>query len=115
MDKIECHKKDKKIYTKDMIVNMILEDCNYSKKCVNTIYDSLCNNITKILSYANDKNDIQIRIFNGFSIDSTFIDEEEHFNRLTGENILTKKKIRIKPNVTRHYMKKVSDIGMCNK
>ena len=101
--------KVKKTYTKDMLIRDIALKCNKDINTVRTFYHTLEENITKLLSSANENTDITIRLFEGISIDSTFIPEKMKLNNLTGKVITSKSKIKPKANITRNYRNKLTD------
>lgn len=99
--------KNKTTYTKDMLVRNIAELCNKDLSTVRSIYNSLEDSIVKILSSANNDTDISIRLFEGITIDSTYIPEKTKVNNLTGKVITTTSKIKPKANITRTYRNKL--------
>ena len=107
-NEIEVQDKIKKTYTKDMLIRSIAEKCNKDINTVRTIYHTLEETITKLLSSANENTDITIRLFEGISIDSTFIPEKTKLNNLTGKVITSKSKIKPKANITRNYRDKLT-------
>lgn len=101
--------KKKLTYTKDMLVRNIAEECGNELKTVRSIYNSLEDNITALLSSANHDTDVMIRLFEGISINSTFMPEKIKVNNLTGEKITTTSKIRPKAHITRNYCEKLNN------
>ena len=126
MEKSKSKNKVKNTYTKDMIIKSIAEKCG-KKLCnirkdkdsdrlrsgeelgiVRAIYGMLEENICNILSSANLDTDVTIRLFEGISIDSTFIPEKTKINNLTGKVITSTSKIKPKANITRNYRDKLT-------
>ena len=100
--------KNKNTYTKDMLIKTIAQECRESVNIVRNIYNSLEQNIYDILSTADLDNDVSIRIFEGVTLDSSFIPEKTKVNNLTGEVIVATSKIKPKANITRSYCEKLT-------
>jgi nucleoid DNA-binding protein len=105
---LKAQDKIKNTYTKDMLVRKIAEDCKKDTNSVRTIYNALEKIIAKLLSSANSNTDVSIRLFEGISIDSTFVPEKTKINNLTGEIITSTSKIKPKANITRNYRDKLT-------
>ena len=101
--------KAKTTYTKDMLVKRIASECGESSKTVRDIYNAIEEDVAKLLSCANENTDISIRLFEGITLDSTFLPEKEKLNNLTGETIMTLKKIKPKAHITRNYCEKITN------
>lgn len=128
-NKTNTKEKAKVTYTREMLIKSIIEECgrkfgnirNKEKKeldilrageesnIVRSIYGILERRIEELLSSADANTDISIRLFEGISIDSTFIPEKTKLNNLTGEVITAAKKIRPKANITRNYREKLTE------
>lgn len=102
-------KRDKLTYTKDMLIKRISKECGYNTRMVKAFYNALEGDVVNLLSYANPDTDISIRLFEGITINSTFMPEKEKVNNLTGKPIITKSKVKAKANVTRSYCEKITD------
>lgn len=107
-NKTKVQDKVKNTYTKDMLIRNIAEKCNKDINAVRTFYHTLEETIAKLLSSANPNTDITIRLFEGITIDSTFIPEKTKVNNLTGKVITSKSKIKPKANITRNYRDKLT-------
>lgn len=101
--------KTNRTYTKQMLIREIANECRKDVRTVSTVYNLLEENIKRILSTADQDTDVKIRLFDGISIDGTFIPERTKLNNLTGEFITTKSKIRPKAKITRYYCDKVTE------
>ena len=101
--------KTKITYTKDMLIKKIAEEYGIGVKIVRSIYNQLEEDIFEILSSANLNTDVSIRLFEGISIDSSFLPEKTKVNNLTGETIVASSKIKPKANITRNYCEKLTD------
>ena len=106
---LESNKKTKTTYTKDMLIKKIAEEYGTGVRIVRSIYNALEDNIFEILSSANLNTDISIRLFEGISIDSSFLPEKTKINNLTGETIIASSKIKPKANITRNYCEKLTN------
>lgn len=100
--------KTKVVYTKDMIIKCIADRCDKDLKTVRAIYNTLEKNIAEYLSSADLDKDISIRLFEGITIDSTFVPEKTKVNNLTGNVITSSSKIKPKANITRSYREKIT-------
>ena len=108
-NKIDVQEKVKHTYTKDMLVRNIADMCDENMSTIRNIYNLLEQNIVRLLSSADQNTDISIRLFEGITIDSTFIPEKTKLNNLTGEVITTISKIKPKANITRSYCEKLTN------
>lgn len=106
---MESQDKTKVTYTKDMLIKRISNECHIDPKTVRKIYNALEDDIVDILSDANMDTDVVIRLFEGITLNSTFVPEENKINNLTGELITSKSKIRPKANITRYYRDKITN------
>lgn len=100
--------KVKHTYTKDMLIRSISDMCNKDIRTVRNIYNALEETIAKLLSSATLDTNVSIRLFEGITIDSTFIPEKTKVNNLTGEVITATSKIKPKANITRNYRNKLT-------
>ena len=100
--------KTKVVYTKDMLIRNIAEVCKKDKRTVRAIYNTLEDYIVEYLSSANLDTDISIRLFEGITVDSTFVPEKTKVNNLTGQVITSTSKIKPKANITRSYREKLT-------
>lgn len=105
---LDVQKKTKMTYTKDMLIKNIAELCGKNIVTVRAVYNALEDVIEKHLSSATLDTDVSLRLFEGVTIDSTFIPEKTKVNNLTGKVITTTSKIKPKANVTRYYCERLS-------
>ena len=105
---LKSNDKNKNTYTKDALIRNVAEKCRKDIGTVRTIYNTLEDTISNLLSSANSNTDVTIRLFEGITIDSTFIPEETKINNLTGKVITSKSKIKPKANITRNYRDKLT-------
>ena len=76
---------------------------------VKDIYNALEKNIFDILSSVKENGDISIRLFEGISLDGTYIPEKTKQNNLTGEVNFVDSKIKPKFTITRSYCEKLNN------
>lgn len=99
---------EKKTYTKDMLIKIVSKDCMIDRRTVKKVYESLESNIANILSDADESNNMSIRLFEGISLNSTYIPEHDKVNNLTGNVVTVAGKIKPKAHVTESYAKKLN-------
>ena len=98
----------KTTYTKDMLIRKISNICGKDINSIRTMYNALEDTLANLLSLAKQDNDISVRLFEGITIDSTYIPEKTKVNNLTGKIITTTSKIKPKANITRTYCNKLT-------
>lgn len=81
---------------------------SHSKRVIKDVYDVLEDILFNILSSVNNKQDICIKLFEGISLDGTYVPEKTKKNNLTGETKLVHSKIKPKFNITRSYCEKLN-------
>ena len=95
-------------YTKEMLMRDIASKCRRDINTVRRIYSALEENIAELLSSASSEVDVSIRLFEGITLDSTYVPEKVKLNNLTGETITAMSKIKPKANITRNYREKLT-------
>ena len=105
---LKTQDKVKHTYTKDMLIRSIADACHKDMGTVRSVYNTLEENVAKLLSSATPDADISIRLFEGITIDSTFVPEKTKVNNLTGNVITSTSKIKPKANITRSYRNKLT-------
>lgn len=98
--------KNKLKITKDDLVKSIAKQSNNTQKNVREIFNLLENEIFALLSNANKEQDVEIRLFEGITLNSEFIPEKERFNNLTKKMEFVDKRIKPKANISRTYCEK---------
>ena len=101
--------KEKFKITKEVLIKDIAKQTNKNINDVKDIYNTLEKTIFDILSSVEINGDITIRLFEGVSLDGTYIPEKTKQNNLTGEVSLVKSKIKPKFNITRSYCEKLNN------
>lgn len=94
--------------TKDALIKDIAKQTNKSVSDIKDVYNTLEKTIFDILSSVNTNGDVSIRLFEGISLDGTYIPEKTKQNNLTGKASLVKSKIKPKFNITRSYCEKLN-------
>lgn len=105
----KAQKKNKNTYTKDMLIRKISDMCGKDLSTIRTVYNTLEEVIAILLSTAKSDTDVSIRLFEGITIDSTYIPEKTKVNNLTGKVITATSKIKPKANITRTYRNKLTE------
>lgn len=95
-------------YTKAMFINNIAMETGQDPKTVRSIYNALEEDISRFLLLADEDTDVSLRLFEGITINSTFVPEKAKVNNLTGEEIIASSKIKPKANITRNYCEKLN-------
>ena len=88
---------------------IIVKQKNKNISDVKEIYNSLEKLIFDILSSVNEDRDIDIRLFEGISLDGIYVPAKEKKNNLTGKTSLVESKIKPKFNITRSYIEKLNN------
>lgn len=81
----------------------------HTKSVVKDVYGLLENVIFSSLSSANEEKDVCIRMFEGVSLDATYVPEQLKKINLTGKMVLVEGKIKPKFNITRSYCDKLNN------
>lgn len=102
--------KEKIKITKEALIKDIAKQTNKGISDVKDIYNTLEKTIFDILSSVVVNGDISIRLFEGISLDGTYIPEKTKQNNLTGKTSLVESKIKPKFSITRSYCEKLNQI-----
>ncbi len=100
--------KEKIKVTKETLIKDIAKRTNKNISDVRDVYNALEKTIFDILSSVDVNGDITIRLFEGISLDGTYIPEKTKQNNLTGEVSFVNSKIKPKFNITRSYCEKLN-------
>ena len=82
---------------------------SYTKTVIKNIYNTLEDFLFESLSLTSKKQDINIKLFEGISLDGNFVAEKIKKNNLTGQTITVPSYIKPKFNITRSYREKLND------
>lgn len=82
---------------------------SHTKSVIKDIYGLLEEIIFNSLSSVDKKQDVCIRLFEGISLDGTYVSEKTKKNNLTGEVNFVESKIKPKFNITRSYCEKLNN------
>lgn len=82
---------------------------SHTKSVIKYIYGLLEEIIFNSLSSVDKKQDVCIRLFEGISLDGTYVSEKTKKNNLTGEVGIVESKIKPKFNITRSYCEKLNN------
>lgn len=95
--------------TKESLVKDIAKKTQKNMGDVKEIYNALENAIFNILSSVNANEDMSIRLFEGISLEGSYIPEKTKKNNLTGKVSVVESKIKPKFNITRSYCEKLNN------
>ena len=96
-------------FTKENLIKDIAKQTNNNIFDVKEIYNALENLVFDILSSVNEDRDVDIRLFEGISLDGIYVPAKEKKNNLTGKTSLVESKIKPKFNITRSYVEKLNN------
>lgn len=100
------------VYRKPQIIKRIARSARIRLAVVEDVYDALERELFGMLSEADGESGIELRMFDGLSITSEYVEPHEKINNITGELITTKPRIKPKASFTRNYREKL--IGACD-
>ena len=110
MGKKDLNKKADRIirtFTRDDLLNMISNETGVSQNFARSIYDTMEEKIRFMLSQANEREDVKLKLFEGIALECKFIPEKVRKNNLTGEMITAKSKRKVKGKITKNYLEKL--------
>lgn len=103
--------KRRKVYGKKDIIELAHLNIRYSdvdKDVIEAVYQQIEKELFDILSSTSSDNQVEVKLFDGLKIDS-FVDEPHAPKRGNIANRkTTKRKVIVKPTVTRYYSEKVT-------
>jgi nucleoid DNA-binding protein len=82
---------------------------SHTRSVIKDIYNLIESTIFNYLCSVNKKQDVSIRLFEGISLDGTYVSEKTKKNNLTGEISFVESKIKPKFNITRSYCEKLNN------
>ena len=100
--------KEKNKITKENLIKIIAKQTNKSISDTKDFYNTLEDIIFNTLSSVNEEHDVCIKLFEGISLDGTYVEEKTKKNNLTGKVNLVPSKIKPKFNITRTYCNKIN-------
>lgn len=95
--------------TKEKLIKDIAKQTDKSIYETRNFYNALENIIFNSLSDVSEKQDVCIKLFEGVSLDGTYVPEQTKKNNLTGEMCFVESKIKPKFNITRSYCDKLNN------
>jgi nucleoid DNA-binding protein len=96
-------------FTKENLIKDIAKQTKSNISDVKEIYNALENVIFDILSSVDESQDVNIRLFEGISLDGIYVPEKEKRNNLTGKVSFVESKIKPKFYITRSYCEKLNN------
>ena len=94
--------------TKERIIKYIAEKEHKDIALVRSIYNTLEDVVVESLSTATPETNVSVKLFEGITLDSSFVPEKIKKNNLTGKNITVAEHIKVKANITRNYQEKIN-------
>ena len=82
---------------------------SHTKTVIKSVYNLLEDVIFDRLSSVDKKQDMCLRLFEGISLDGTYVPEKTKKNNLTGEVSFVESKVKPKFNITRSYCEKLNN------
>lgn len=82
---------------------------SHTKIVIKDIYNMLEESLFELLSLTNEKQDVNIRLFEGINLNGNYASEKIKKNNLTGEIALVQSRIKPKFNITRTYCEKLNN------
>lgn len=80
----------------------------HTKIVVRDIYNTFEHLIFQLLALTDKRNNISIKLFEGITLDGTYVPEKSKINNLTGKVSKVAEKIKPKFNITRSYCEKLN-------
>lgn len=97
-------------FTKENLIKDIAKQTNKNISDVRDIYNALEKDVFDILSSVDEDKDVNIRLFEGISLNGVYVPEMKKANNLTGKSSLVESKIKPKCNITRSYCEKLNEV-----
>lgn len=101
--------KEKIRFTKENLIKDTAKQTGNNISDIREIFNSLEKLVFDILSSVNEDRDVDIRLFEGISLDGIYVPAKEKKNNLTGKTSLVESKIKPKFNITRSYIEKLNN------
>lgn len=98
-----------KVVKKENLIREVAKQTNNNIYDIKVIYNTLESIIFNTLSSVDENEDVCIRLFEGISLDGTYIPEKTKKNNLTSEVNIVESKIKPKFNITRSYCEKLNN------
>lgn len=96
-------------FTKENLIKDIAKQTGKNISDVRDVYNTLEKDVFDILSSVNEEKDVNIRLFEGITLDGVYIPEKTKKNNLTGEVCFVSSKIKPKFSITRSYCEKLNN------
>ena len=97
-------------FTKENIIKDIAKQTNQNISNVREVYNALKKDVFDILSSVDEEKDVSIKLFEGISLNGTYVPKSEKKNNLTGKVSFVESKIKPKFNITRSYCEKLNEV-----
>lgn len=97
-------------FTKENLIKDIAKQTNKNISDVRDIYNALEKDVFDILSSVDEDKDVNIRLFEGISLNGVYVPEMKKTNNLIGKSSLVESKIKPKCSITRSYCEKLNEV-----
>lgn len=102
------------VITKEQLIKFLVEESNMDNKVLKNIYNILESKIRNLLAEANLNQNISIKLFEGITLNSKFVNQRRRKDNLTGKIVTFKSKIKTKAIITRRYNEKLNQLHTIN-
>jgi len=96
------------VYTREKMIRKIAKMSKRDLNTARSVYDALEDAITELLLTVTTDHDVIIKLFEGISLEGTYVPEKMKVNNLTGKEIKVASKIKPKVNITRSFCDKLN-------
>ena len=95
--------------TKENIIREVAKQTGNTTNETRQFYNVLESIIFDNLHSVNENQDVYLKLFEGISLNGSYVPEKRKKNNLTGKTTLVDSKIKPKFNITRSYCEKLND------
>lgn len=99
----------KKIITKEQMIKGIVKESKVDLNSVRLAYNCLESKIKKLLSETSYEQNVKIKLFEGITVEGTYVPQSVKINNLTGKKETYAAKIRPSIKVSRRYCEKLNN------
>lgn len=100
---------EQNVVTKENMIKIISKRTNQTISDTRDFYNALEDVIFDTLCSTNEEQNVRIKLFEGISLDGTYLPEKMKTNNLTGKTSLVLGRIKPKFNITRPYIEKINN------
>lgn len=96
--------------TQEELIKQVAVISGETKNIVRNVFKGLEYILPEILSTADNKKAVQIKLLDGLSVNCEYKAESEYIHPITKKNTISEPKIWAKPHITRFYNKKINSL-----